>query len=203
MTASAPNTICLCSGGIDSTLVLGMLLRRGVPCTALFIDYGQAARAREQRAVGEVARHYGVELGARQISVWQEADSGLLRGIGASFLLHRNLQLLLVADVVAQERGADTLAMGLCRSSTYPDSSRAFVAVAQQCLTVSHGKTRTLLAPLLDLDKPSIGRAAGDVQAPLELTFSCHRSGTEPCGACEGCVDRSLAEGGFREAGTR
>jgi 7-cyano-7-deazaguanine synthase len=52
--------------------------------------------------------------------------------------------------------------------------------------------------PIIHLSKAQIIHRATELQAPLELTWSCYQGGTEPCGRCDSCVLRSK---GFQEAG--
>jgi len=200
---TASTVLCLCSGGLDSTVVLASLVAQGMKCTAFHVEYGQVSALAEMKAVQEISKHYNVELIIRHIRCWPASASGLLDGGGSSpFLLHRNLQMLLTADVVATELGTDAIALGLCKS-VYPDSTAAFLDLARNCLDASRGGPRALIAPLLHLGKRAIGFAAGQKQVPLGLTISCHRATDAACGHCEGCADRALAEEGFREAGAR
>ena len=192
--------VCLCSGGLDSTVVLAALARRGWNCTALFVDYGQAARVREERAFRRVCRRYDVRPIVRRISLWKKDPSSLLGGAGGAYLRHRNLALLLVADLVAEKRHADALAAGFCIAPDYPDCSRAFVALATSCLDVSGGIRRLVLTPLLELDKAGIGRLAAELDVPVDDTVSCYGADLAPCRTCRGCQDRTAAMEAYRGA---
>ncbi len=54
-----------------------------------------------------------------------------------------------------------------------------------------------LEVPLMDLDYPQIIKLAQRLSVPLEATWTCERSGQEPCGQCEPCKTRARA---FHEA---
>src|SRR5713101_8733426 len=51
--------IVLVSGGMDSAVVAAMAVRRH-ETAFLHLDYGQRTEARERRAFGDLADHYGV-----------------------------------------------------------------------------------------------------------------------------------------------
>jgi 7-cyano-7-deazaguanine synthase len=201
------HVLCLASGGLDSTVVMATLARRGHACTALFVDYGQRAVRAERAAVAHVTGFLRVELTRRRIRVWSEEPHGLvqerrgnpepLRGSAASFLLHRNLLLLAQADIVAAATGIELLAIGVCATSDYPDCGRDFLALAESTLRISGRSRRTILAPLVDIEKPGIGALASELGLPIERTHSCH-SGNAPCAECDGCQGRALALGSRR-----
>lgn len=194
----AGTAICLCSGGLDSTVVLASLLGRDWNCVGLFVAYGQVAVQREEEAFRAVCTHYGVEPVVRTIALWTDQQSALLGNGGTAYLRHRNLALLLTADLLAEERQASGVAGGFCVAPDYPDSTRAFLAVAGSCLDLSGGSSRLLLAPLIDLDKCGIGRLAAELGVPVDVTVSCYGSGSAACGSCRGCGDRQAALEAYR-----
>ncbi len=61
--------------------------------------------------------------------------------------------------------------------------------------TISNPKIN---APLINMNKVDIVRLGVLNGAPLELSWSCYRSGDVPCGMCESCLRRARA---FAEVG--
>ena len=53
-------------------------------------------------------------------------------------------------------------------------------------------------APIIELSTADIVRLAMELEAPLELTWSCYQGGEIPCGRCDSCI---LRASGFRAAG--
>ena len=52
--------------------------------------------------------------------------------------------------------------------------------------------------PIIRMSKKEIVQFGVQLQAPLELTWSCYQAGNAPCGRCDSCVLRAK---GFQEAG--
>ena len=52
--------------------------------------------------------------------------------------------------------------------------------------------------PIIEMSKADIVRLAMELEAPLELTWSCYQGGEIPCGRCDSCI---LRASGFRAAG--
>ena len=53
--------------------------------------------------------------------------------------------------------------------------------------------------PIIEMSKADIVRLAMELEAPLELTWSCYQGGEIPCGRCDSCI---LRASGFSAAGS-
>ena len=88
--------------------------------------------------------------------------------------------------------------------SGYPDCRPEFYASVTETLRLGsklgtqYGISITVETPLIAMTKAEIVRAAVEVRAPLELTWSCYSGGDRPCGRCDSCLLRAK---GFAEAG--
>ncbi len=61
--------VCLCSGGLDSTVAAAKALDEGFDISIIHILYGQKAEGREKRAIEEIAKALGAEdLGSRVLT---------------------------------------------------------------------------------------------------------------------------------------
>ena len=52
--------------------------------------------------------------------------------------------------------------------------------------------------PIIEMSKADIVKLGVELEAPLELTWSCYQGGEEPCRHCDSCI---LRANGFRDAG--
>jgi 7-cyano-7-deazaguanine synthase len=213
----AVTSLVILSGGLDSTVCMGVAEQAGGRIVALTFDYGQRHRVELDHAAA-VARHYGAEpLVVRlDASAWGGSaltdpsvdvpDADAASGqIPVTYVPARNLIFLSVAMGVAEARDADELYLGInaLDYSGYPDCRPEFVAsfAATAALATKRGvegRPVEVRTPLVDLTKAAIVRLGLDLGAPLDLTWSCYRGGQRPCGTCDSCVLRAK---GFAEAG--
>ena len=88
--------------------------------------------------------------------------------------------------------------------SGYPDCRPAFYKTVTDTLKfgsklgMQYGISFDVVTPLLEKSKSDIVLLAEELNAPLELTWSCYAAGTNPCGNCDACLLRTK---GFAEAG--
>lgn len=88
--------------------------------------------------------------------------------------------------------------------SGYPDCRPVYYAAAAETLRLGskigtqYGLAIRIETPLIDKTKADIVRLARELDAPLQLTWSCYAGGARPCGECDSCLLRAK---GFAEAG--
>jgi 7-cyano-7-deazaguanine synthase len=202
----------LCSGGLDSAVLLVEMARatgRSVPVT---IEAGHAWEAAERAAlrrfvaavddariapVRTLALPMGDVYGAHWSMTgvggprWDDPDETVeLRG--------RNLVLLTKAMVLAALEGWPTLAMGSLAGNPFPDATPAFFADLAAVCSTALRTPLAIVTPFRGLHKDAVIRRGRDL--PLELTLSCARPTAEGihCGDCNKCRERVEA---FRAAG--
>jgi len=203
--------VALLSGGLDSVVALAAAAREARPVLAITFDYGQPAARREAQAAARVAAHYGCDQRGILLDWYRELLPVALAGgdkavpdpdtLGAEsaaavWVPGRNLAMIAVAAAWAEKLGAGEVVCGFNseEAATFPDNSAAFVAAANHALGFSSNARVKLVAPLASLDKVAIVRLGRELQAPLELAWSCYRGGETPCGRCESCQRRQSAE---------
>jgi 7-cyano-7-deazaguanine synthase len=191
--------VVLSSGGVDSSVMMEILKKKGCLLFPLFIDYGQLAAHAEWEACQRMCQH--LDLKPEQMNVngfGRLIPSGLTRSDldveKEAFLPTRNLLFLTLGAAYGFVKAAHVVAIGLLANPIFPDQTLTFVREAERTIRKAIGVDITVLAPLISLDKTDILRLARKYGLPIEYTYSCHSGNKEPCGHCISCKERIAAE---------
>jgi 7-cyano-7-deazaguanine synthase len=214
--------VCVCSGGIDSTVAATIASQEGYELYFFHASYGQRAEAREKEVVEKIAQYLDAkelmlvdiaflkELGGsaltdlkRTVPVGEEVNLDLDTETPSTWVPCRNLILLAHASAYAEVIGAEALFVGFNaeEARSYPDNELEFVKRYNEVLekaVASFSQPPVVKAPLVNLLKPEIIKKGMEVKAPLHLTYSCYLGGEKHCGICESCLHRKR---GFKDAG--
>lgn len=209
----AKAVVCL-SGGMDSC-VCAALAARDYDAYALHFSYGQRTEARELASAQAIAARLGfkgflhlkIEL-FRQIggsaltdlsidvpkAPAQPAEIG--SEIPVTYVPFRNAHFLSAAVSWAEVLGASSILIGAVEqdSSGYPDCRPAYYAAFQHLIeTGTKDGAIQIDTPLIRLRKWQIVELGLELQAPLDITWSCYSGAEKACGECESCVLRLQA----------
>jgi 7-cyano-7-deazaguanine synthase len=177
-------TLVLASGGIDSACLLELSATEDLE--AIFVNYGQPARAPEGRAAAALAANYGVQLAT--------LDAGPLPGNEGEIPGRNMLLAQLALSALAGSSGR--VLIGIHAGTGYRDCSPEFVELVQRSYDFHSAGRVQFTAPFIEQTKPAIIGLALELGVPLQLTYSCERGSEPPCGECRSCHDRK----GLREA---
>ncbi len=177
------HVLVLASGGIDSTACIYYYLSRGFSVRTLHVDYGQRAFKPEKKALQSICDHF--KIGYRCLCFhgisWSTRNSDEIVG--------RNLFLAAIG-ILAYEATHGLIAMGIHSGSEYVDCSPEFQSQLS-CLA------RLLSRHHIDFDfpfgswyKPEIIAYCKLYDIPVQLTYSCVDSDSDPCGLCLSCLER-------------
>ncbi len=201
--------VVLFSGGLDSTVLLAQALQDcGGDCVALSFDYGQRHIV-ELEAAKNIAQHYDVphrivKLDAEAFSASSLVDRAvavpkgpetLSEGIPNTYVPARNTIFLSYALGLAEVLDADAIYFGANANDNagYADCRPEFFKTFQALANVAtkqavEGCGPKMITPLLHLDKADIVRLGRELEAPLEMSWSCYDpQGSDPCGRCSAC----------------
>jgi 7-cyano-7-deazaguanine synthase len=217
--------VVLLSGGLDSAACLAWAIREGFAAHALTFSYGQRHGIEVARATALARRlgaaaHRIVELDLSFLSGSAltdpalpvpkgRADDEIGIGVPVTYVPARNTVFLAIAASWAESLGTRDLVVGVnaIDFSGYPDCRPSFLRAFEAALRegtragVLGGPWR-IHAPLVELTKGAIVKAAIAWGVPLGLTLSCYDPASDgtPCGACDACRLRAR---GFADAGVR
>jgi len=219
--AMRERAVVLLSGGMDSCVTTAIALESH-ELALLHATYGQRTAGRERRAFDAIADHYKVrerlvvELNHfAQIGGSALTDSRLTvperntaeevhrqRDIPVTYVPFRNAHFLSVAVSWAEVIGATKIFIGAVAedSSGYPDCRPEYYRAFEEVVRVgTRPETHIeIVTPVIGMRKSEIVRRGIELDAPLELTWSCYQSNAEACGSCDSCLLRLAA---FAEAG--
>ncbi len=183
----------------------------------LHISYGQRTEKRERQAFNDIADFYNVEkrldvsieylariggssLTDKAIEI-SEADLESTE-IPTSYVPFRNANMLAIATSWAEVLRANSIHVGAVfeDSSGYPDCRPEFFAAFEKTIeTGTKPDTNIKIkTPIIHLSKAEIVKKGLELNAPLELSWSCYRSEDLACGTCDSCALRLR---GFEIAG--
>lgn len=211
MTVRLSNTIgVLASGGLDSSILIGDLLRQQRPVQPFYVRTGLHWQRAElpalERFLRAVATHMLADLVVLDLPLADlYADHWSLTGHQipaadspdeAVFLPGRNALLLVKAAVWCQLHGIGELAMAPLGTSPFADASEAFFQDFESAINRGSEQKVRLTRPFGSMNKRQVMVLSRGL--PLELTMSC-LSPVESlhCGQCNKCAERQAA---FREA---
>jgi len=215
-TPSKPLAVVLASGGLDSC-VAAAAARREFALAMLHANYGQRSLERElaafraQAAFYQAAATLEVDLnylgliGGSSLTDLSQAvptDEVEPPGIPSTYVPFRNSNLLAAAVAWAEVLGAQAVFIGanVLDNPGYPDCRPEYFAAFNRVIELgTRPETRIrIITPLIHLDKAGIVRLGLELEAPLELTWSCYQDHSLACGRCSSC---RLRLKGFAAAG--
>jgi len=209
--------VVLVSGGMDSCVTAAVAAHESDELAFLHISYGQRTEDRERKAFNDIADHYGVEkrldisiehlakIGGSSLTdeniAITEADLES-KDIPTSYVPFRNANMLSIAVSWAEVIGANAIYIGAVAedSSGYPDCRPEFYKTFQKAIDAGT-KPDThieICTPIIHLTKAEIVKKGIELDAPLNLTWSCYRGEDLACGKCDSCALRLR---GFEQAG--
>lgn len=206
--------VVLCSGGLDSTVLLHEANRGHSVTAGLSFDYGSKHNAREIPCAEHQCRALGIRHVVAGLDFMDRLfTSALLRSGGAipeghytaesmkqTVVPFRNGILLAIAAGYAESAGARAVMIAAHAGdhAIYPDCRPPFMnSMAEAMAAGTYARIR-LLRPFLHLDKAGIVLRGKEHGVDFRRTWSCYQGGEIHCGRCGTCVERREA---FQKAG--
>lgn len=172
--------LLLASGGIDSTALIDLYLRKNVKIRCVHFQYDQQNAQSERTAVQRICEYYNIENSIIRLNfpIAQRKEE----------LIGRNALFVLAASSL--ESTPIRIALGIHSGPQYYDCSKLFIEDCQRILDGYFAGTVRVEAPFIDLEKIDIMEYCKSNNVPIHLTYSCLRQNYPPCGKCTSCLDR-------------
>ena len=209
--------VVLVSGGMDSCVTAAIASNENRQLAFLHVNYGQRTENRELKAFNDIGDFYSAKehlivdmkhlnkIGGSSLTdisiPISDADLDN-KDIPTSYVPFRNANILSAAVSWAEVIDADSIYIGAVEedSSGYPDCRRSFYDAFEN--TIHEGtKPETqikIITPLITLSKKEIVLKGLELNAPLNLSWSCYKNEDKPCRQCDSCALRAR---GFKSAG--
>jgi 7-cyano-7-deazaguanine synthase len=210
-----PKAISILSGGLDSTVATSYYKDK-YKIQALTFNYGQRSSDMEIKSAKAICKKLGLkhtvielswlaELGGSALTSQKEVpkleinqlDNKEFCDITARkvWVPGRNVVFTAIATSFAEAKGAEKIIMGwdLEEAATFPDNSKEFLNAFNFVIEIGSPDDIQIEAPLIDMFKKDIVKLGEEIDAPLNLTYSCYMGGEIHCGKCESCMRRIRA----------
>ena len=207
--------ISVFSGGLDCTVATSVY-DNDYEIYALTFNYGQKAFTQELEASRRICEKMGwhhevIDLpwlskisnsslnSDEDIPELEESDLDDLKKSSESasnvWVPARNTVFVSIALSYAESIGADIVIVGWNgeEGATFPDNSKKYMDKFNELIGVGSPEKIRIEAPAINMDKEEIVKLGVDTGAPMELSYSCYKGESEPCGVCESCMRRKRA----------
>jgi 7-cyano-7-deazaguanine synthase len=207
----ANSSAILASGGLDSAILLGEMLRSYSQVYPLYVRsglYWEAVELEYLQRYLEAIRCPALQplsiLEAPIADIFPNHWSVVGRDVPdenspdeAVYLPGRNVLLLSKAMLWCHQFQVPAVAMGTLASNPFPDATPEFFDSFERIMNSAIGGNVRILRPYAQLHKSDV--MARGRELPLQFTFACLRpvNGLH-CGRCNKCQERRMA---FRDAG--
>lgn len=157
----------------------------------------ELASARSIAAEAETVEHRFVRL--PDLKEASDIPGAAFEGLPPTYIPLRNAIFYSYAASYAEEAAASVIVGGHIGDDTavFKDVGSEFFSHLQRALLAGSAVLRKsglkIVRPLKQRDKVSVLKLAASLGVPLELTWSCHRSGRSHCWKCPGCASRERA----------
>jgi len=199
--------VVLLSGGMDSAVTLFIAKKSGYKVSCLTFDYGQrhkkeisfakriAGSAKSTCIVLKISLPWKKSaLLDRSIKVPENRKFSGRDNIPATYVPARNTIFLSFGLSYAEAIGAKVVFIGAnaIDFSGYPDCRPEYYRKFNELFKkATKAKGIKIVAPLLYKTKEDIVKLGASLGVDFNLTWSCYKGGSKPCGVCDACRLRS------------
>jgi len=199
--------VVLLSGGMDSAVTLFIAKKNGYKPYCLTFDYGQrhkkeilfakniARAAKSSCVVLKICLPWGKSaLLDKNIKVPENRKLSGRDNIPPTYVPARNTIFLSFGLSYAEAIGAKAVFIGAnaIDFSGYPDCRPGYYRKFNELFKkATKARGIKIVAPLLYKTKKDIVRLGAGLGVDFNLTWSCYKGGSRPCGVCDACRLRS------------
>ncbi len=212
---SKKKAITVLSGGLDSTVATSVY-SKDYDITALTFNYGQKSFLQEKRHARLICEKLGMDhvvidlpwlrdisnsTLTSKLDVPTPTDDDLddfdksLETAKSVWVPARNTVFCSIALAYAETIEAEIIIVGWDyeEAVTFPDNSKQYLEAFNKTIEYGSFDDIVIKAPLIDMNKEDIVKKGSDIDAPMDLSYSCYNNDDLHCGKCESCKRRKRA----------
>ena len=214
--------IAVLSGGLDCTVATSVY-SKDYEIHAITFNYGQKSFTQELKASQKICEKMGFEHHVIELDWLSKISNSSLntaddipevniddlddlekstQTADSVWVPARNTVFTSIAASYAESIGAEIIIVGWDKeeANTFPDNSKEYLKSFNSLLKIASPINIEIKAPTIDLNKNEIVQLGIEVNAPMELSYSCYKGNEKHCGVCESCMRRKR---GFKKAGIK
>ena len=193
--------LVLMSGGLDSSTCLYWAKDNYDEVEAITFNYFKRINV-EKKATRAIARQADVKLSEVKIpfikekmhySISKNSTGDSLQ----SYIPLRNLIFYSMAGYYAQVNNINNLVGGHKANDgkIFKDATKSYFRKMNELILqgLADSIDCKIVLPLKNKSRLDVIRMANTLNVPIELTWSCHKQRTSPCGSCYSCKERLSA----------
>ena len=207
--------VSVLSGGLDCTVATSVYAK-DYDIHAITFNYGQKSFKKELEASKAICEQMGfkhtvielpwlAKISASSLNTDDEVpkvSSEDLDNLDKSrqtassvWVPARNMVFTSIAVSFAESIGAEIIIVGWDKeeAATFPDNSKEFLNAFNELIDIGSPENIEIKAPAIDLNKEDIVKLGVEVEAPMEISYSCYVGRDKHCGVCESCMRRKRA----------
>lgn len=181
--------LVLASGGLDSSVVLGLYKWLDYDISVMYFDYGNLNKREEKDALIKLCSKFNIaKIEEVKLDISWSSGGCLDEDNEDMYIEMRNLIFLANALSYAQAKKINTIAVGFIGGpGEYNDTTDEFL---YDFHTLSVNSTGVQIkAPLKGYTKQEVYRLGLKFGINLKNTYSCNKGKGKPCGVCYDCKD--------------
>jgi 7-cyano-7-deazaguanine synthase len=193
--------LALCSGGMDSTVMLYDY--QDSITGVVYFNYGSKQNAIEIKYAEYHCKKLKKKFNVVDLNFFDSFKSTLLSNRGtvpfglsysarkSTYVPFRNGIFLSIAGGMCEFLDYDSvyLAVNMEGWDVYKDCSEDFIHNMKYAIKFGTNKSIDLYAPYLNKDKEYIVKQGIELEVEIKKTYSCYRGGEIPCGKCAPCIN--------------
>jgi 7-cyano-7-deazaguanine synthase len=194
----------LASGGLDSSVMLAELARRGRHIFPVYVRAGltweRAELATLRKFIASLASSRiepvavldlpMTDIAREHWSVTGRGVPGYRAKVESNYIVGRNLSLIVKAAIFCAHNRIGEIAMAPLESNPFPDARPQFFRAIERAVLLGVGLPLRIRTPFAGMTKAQVIRKGRALHLELTLTCASPRGATH-CGRCTKCAERA------------